>query len=517
VKYDELKWTGLDDFLKGKLRVSKQDVSDFIKQNQIQVKEVIKSGKSSPEEGIEQFGGGSTKHSKWVLPGGENYRELLLTAPELSTQAKFDPEKVEIRRDRRSVTQGSTSIYYDGKHLASYGDDPTLQSGGEYKQRPDFYWMGIAKDVFVGGDPRNSISSRAGGFRSSHFDEPNILAHVRFNDRMDAAGKKNLFIEEVQSDWHEKGRKEGYAKDTKGWTAESLSKPDAGFNHWQIKDASGNDVTKIVGGTKEDAIRKAAEGIPDAPFKTTWHELALKRMLRYAAENGYDRLSWTTGEQQNARYDLSKQISKITLEPSLSGGGKEYLAAYDLGGKRVLDKTVAREELPGIIGKDAAEKLLAQPEKQVQTGLGVSGKTVPQRELSGIDLKVGGSGMKGFYDKIIPDFLNKYAKKWGARVGTTNIATDPQAYKMGFKYDAEANAVQHPNSDRWAIKRPDGSLWGSFKDKAEAVSSFKEEFGGNDGSTPVHSIEITPAMKHSVMHEGQPIAKAESFKEERSA
>jgi hypothetical protein len=88
---------------------------------------------------------------------------------------------------------------------------------------------------------------------------------------------------------------------------------------------------------------------------------------------------------------------------------------------------------------------------------------------------------------------------------------------MGFKYDAEANAVQHPNSDRWAIKRPDGSLWGSFKDKAEAVSSFKEEFGGNDGSTPVHSIEITPAMKHSVMHEGQPIAKAESFKEERSA
>jgi len=29
--------------------------------------------------------------------------------------------------------------------------------------------------------------------------------------------------------------------------------------------------------------------------------------------------------------------------------------------------------------------------------------------------------MKGFYDKIIPDFLNKYAKKWGAKVGKVSI------------------------------------------------------------------------------------------------
>ncbi|MFA5405528.1 MAG: hypothetical protein WC358_11390, partial [Ignavibacteria bacterium] len=31
--------------------------------------------------------------------------------------------------------------------------------------------------------------------------------------------------------------------------------------------------------------------------------------------------------------------------------------------------------------------------------------------------KIGGEGMKGFYDKIIHDFMNKYTKKWGGKVG----------------------------------------------------------------------------------------------------
>ena len=54
--------------------------------------------------------------------------------------------------------------------------------------------------------------------------------------------------------------------------------------------------------------------LPDAPWKKDWHELALRRMLRYAAENGYDKIAWTTGEQQAERYDLSKQGDSIDYE-----------------------------------------------------------------------------------------------------------------------------------------------------------------------------------------------------------
>ena len=48
-------------------------------------------------------------------------------------------------------------------------------------------------------------------FQSSHFDEPNILVHLRMNTRTDAQGKKVLFLEEVQSDWGQKGKKEGFS------------------------------------------------------------------------------------------------------------------------------------------------------------------------------------------------------------------------------------------------------------------------------------------------------------------
>ena len=31
--------------------------------------------------------------------------------------------------------------------------------------------------------------------------------------------------------------------------------------------------------------------IPGAPFEKNWHELCMKRMLRYAAENGFDKIA----------------------------------------------------------------------------------------------------------------------------------------------------------------------------------------------------------------------------------
>ena len=47
-------------------------------------------------------------------------------------------------------------------------------------------------------------------YRSIHWREPNVIAHVRFNERTDGQGNKVLFIEEIQSDWHQEGRRKGY-------------------------------------------------------------------------------------------------------------------------------------------------------------------------------------------------------------------------------------------------------------------------------------------------------------------
>jgi hypothetical protein len=45
------------------------------------------------------------------------------------------------------------------------------------------------------------------------------------------------------------------------------------------------------------------------------------------------------------------------------------------------------------------------------------------KALEGVDLQVGGEGMKKYYDEIYPAFLNKQGKKYGAKVGETRIKT----------------------------------------------------------------------------------------------
>jgi hypothetical protein len=46
-------------------------------------------------------------------------------------------------------------------------------------------------------------------YTGGHWDEPNVLAHVRMNDRTGPNGEKILFLEEIQSDWMSDIRKKG--------------------------------------------------------------------------------------------------------------------------------------------------------------------------------------------------------------------------------------------------------------------------------------------------------------------
>ena len=142
VKKDELSWLGLDDYLKGKPNVTRQEVQDFIASNRVDVREVKLGGNEAPSqdllswmsarsilpprnpegwqelsqkleryaqqhqkaqgtpeasqryftlseeagrisEGLNAGGSsaGATKYQQYQLPGGENYREILLTLP----------------------------------------------------------------------------------------------------------------------------------------------------------------------------------------------------------------------------------------------------------------------------------------------------------------------------------------------------------------------------------------------------------------------------------------------------
>jgi hypothetical protein len=57
-----------------------------------------------------------------------------------------------------------------------------------------------------------------------------------------------------------------------------------------------------------------ASNIPNAPFKKTWHELAFRRALRLAAEEGKDGLAWTSGDIQVDRNSLKGKKAEGTRE-----------------------------------------------------------------------------------------------------------------------------------------------------------------------------------------------------------
>jgi len=252
---------------------------------------------------------------------------------------------------------------------------------------------------------------------------------VRFNDRTTPDGEKVLFIEEVQSDWHQEGRKKGYKGKGK-YTKDAVAQDLYGQNYADLDEAEQNSVDIEL----EARAEGNTEGVPDAPFKKTWHEFVLKRMIRYAAENGYDRIAWTTGEQQAERYDLRKQVSEVLYYKNFDGNYDVDVVTVN-GQRKLLGNNMTPAELEDQLGKDVAQRLIDKAEKE------------DAGTLFGVDLKFGGEGMKGFYDKMLPAFLNKYGKKWGAKVEIANL---------------ESPAVE------------------------------------------VSSLPITEAMKESVLYEGQP-------------
>ena len=351
----------------------------------------------------------NTQYDVFALPGGKNYRELLLTLP---PKEKFEPGKVKIERHRSSMTQGTVTLSYDGKPIGTFSDDIQLR-GLRWKGQPDEHWIGVAQRRFFG-FPDDSIAPLTSEniFRSGHFvGHPNILAHVRFDERSDAGGKKVLFIEELQSDWAEQGRKRGFqsprgdAELPAGFEVTKLESS----QRWKVYGPDGRPYGTGAE-TREAAIADAldvlhAKEVPTAPFvgKTeAWVSLLVKRLIRYAADHGFDRIAWTTGAQQNERYNLRHHVQK--LRAFNRGDGTFDFMVHDRNDRMHDINRVATGKLEETVGKDLAEKIAKQPPREWRT-------------YEDLDLRVGGEGMLSFYDKIVPNVVNDVLKKLGgARV-----------------------------------------------------------------------------------------------------
>jgi hypothetical protein len=115
------------------------------------------------------------------------------------------------------------------------------------------------------------------------------------------------------------------------------------------------------------------------------------------------------------------------------------------------------------------------------------------RSLQGLDLKIGGEGMRGFYDQILPATVNKLVKNYGGRVGSGEIETG--------RTDVAGTG--------WGAWESNGRLIGRFQSRQRAEEEAEASGGtirvlGSD-KKPVHMLDLTPRLKDTALKTGFPL------------
>lgn len=327
-KPEEVAYTGLNDFLKNKTKVTKRDVLKHLQDNELTIFHDIRE-----------------PHSVDDLTESD-----LKDYIEESGHPEKDPEKIK-QYASEDADFLDDILATQSINKASRFDQYVLPKGKKYQEH-----------VFEWEKPYNK--ELGPDYYSSHWGErtENPIAHARTNLRKDVDGNKLYHIEEIQSDLHQEGRKAGYYKEPQDFPLGTTIKNVPGrTDAFQAFDANGQLITKPDGtelwgesprDLKYNYINSQKSSyIPDAPLKKNWHEYVLKKLLHEAATENADYLSWTNGKQQSERWGQGTINSKTQIyEPS--------------------------------------------------------------------------PGMANFYDKQIPQFLEKVGKKYGAKIELIRIPYD---------------------------------------------------------------------------------------------
>ena len=147
-----------------------------------------------------------------------------------------------------------------------------------------------------------------------------------------------------------------------GYKLEEFISP-SGARAFRVNDPQGTLYSS--GMSPESATKNAIEnlnvGVPDAPFKSDWHELVMKRLLDDAARNGYDRVTITPGAEQAKRYGLSKQVDRIDYIPN--GDGTYNISVIKNGQEIFSNEGIKAEKLKALVGKMVTKRILANEGK----------------------------------------------------------------------------------------------------------------------------------------------------------
>lgn len=335
---------------------------------------------------------------------------------------QWPPASAWVKVDGSNTAQGN-DLYYISDVKNKYGLDYIANVNGR----------------FVIELSASTLRTTVNPFPSSGYDslQEAVNEYYKWSVKKSYKEEKILVIDEIQSKRHQEGREKGYAVSEEKAAREMsafLSRMKEKYHYGpqtpfkEIFNASELQELQRLNRQQYNATLNHA-AVPDAPFEKNWQELALKRMLRYAAENGYNRVAWLNGIQQAERYSLGGKVDSIYIDHSRHHEGRYSVTVYDSNASVInagSPDNATEESLRELFGKGIADQLLkgvADLDKKKEAG------EVPKSKafvLKGQSLEVGGEGMRAFYDRILPNFMNKYCKKWNVQVEPLDVPSIAQ-------------------------------------------------------------------------------------------
>lgn len=544
VKPEEMRWTGLEDTLTsmpGNAPITKTDLRNIFESGEVGMRETIyENTPGTPEY----------EQAKAAFDlANMRYQEAHNRMVEVNERLMRGDRSVE--NEAMAATQEALKATYarnDARRLLQSQPDPIQDPNAPAARYPLYVQHTAAQQAAWdrGINPpeskpgyREIVLHPYGGrvdtrkpFRTTHFPHVvNPTMHLRVSDRTTPDGKRVLHVEEVQSDWHEQGRKHGYRPDRSA--AEKLipeargywnevgrledmfhdyqsqvhgdrrsimeqlhAMPDAATdprstalaarlreivqnesalsqelmrvtneaNAWEAASEENAMASAVARVEHETARLRYAEqktidtdfGTPEydywkqqerhalmardiaeqtlqnrmsgglselpprGPFEKTqaWTALGMKRVLRMAAEEGYDALSWTPARVHGERYgnQMGNAFEHIEYDPLMQELGLVYRGQ---GGGFHSIQNVSPQNLPEYIGQGATDALLArewQPSQYLRNA--DNSDFVNVHLLSGDDLRESFSVPEGFtlqYEKAVPQAMRDILKPWKAR------------------------------------------------------------------------------------------------------
>jgi hypothetical protein len=530
-KGDEAEYTGVRKWLESKNpqeQVSKAEIQQWMKDNRISVVEVVKEGgktyfvedyenfpkevadifekyvddtgaianelrelgysvEMTPDFDIRSFSkeGSTTKHSPYQLEGEkENYKEVLVTLPRVGEKEFIIKNKNSKYPEYTTKTREEAEAYINSRKAYKPSDYEIIEKKGFGKEEQQF--------------------------KSSHFDEPNILVHLRMNTRTDAEGNKVVFLEEVQSDWGQKGKKEGFKKEVKPSDIEILSDEPTYYD--DEKRSMRNQVRMRIKGFPEidngayfpakETLEQAKErwaksysevmGIPTAPFVTetnAWVKLGLKFALREAIKQGADKIAWSTGTQQFDRWgseeikweknkdEVKIENGKIIVNGKETGTIKKskFEGDYIVEDNETGERYVVKSE-DEILNKGRGFSLLIN--EQTTGATAFDGQVIGNRDILSIQTK---EELRAAINKNLKRERNDAEidkltdRIWNRMQTEDSGASLPRKEGMEEFY---GNPKDMERAKNFTIKK-EGELFAVKDEKGKTIRTFKQENEAN--------------------------------------